>query len=342
MGTNLGELIDTEEISFEHMLNKRIGVDAMNTIYQFLSIIRQPDGTPLKDSSGNVTSHLSGLFYRNRKLLQKGIKPVYIFDGEAPELKAEESKERRKKREKAREEWKKLKEEGKMKKAFSKAAQSSEVNEKMLKEAKKLLDAMGIPYIQAPSEGEAQAAYMNRQGELWAVGSQDWDSLLFGADRFVKNLTITGRRKIPGKDKYRQIVPEKVEKEQALEQLGISHNKLVWIAILIGTDFNPGGVHGIGPKTAIDLVKDYDSFDAVLDDDKVDWEHENAPDAILDFFHDPPLMEDITVEFGKPDRDRIIDVLVDQHDFSEERVASTIDDLEDSLEESQQDLGSYF
>mgnify|MGYP000105397709 CR=1 FL=1 len=341
MGTKLGDLIETEEISFEHMFNKKIGIDAMNTIYQFLSIIRQRDGTPLKDSQGNITSHLSGIFYRNAKLLEKNIKPVYIFDGKAPDLKAEESKERRKKREKAREEWKKLKEEGKMKKAFKKATQSSKLTSDMLVEAKKLLDALEIPYIQAPSEGEAQAAYMNRKGSIWAVGSQDWDSLLFGADRFVKNLTVTGKRKIPGKDRYRKIVPEKVEAETALKELNIPREKLVWIAMLIGTDFDPKGIKGIGPKTAIKLVRKYDSLDSLLEDDKVEWEHENDPHRIFDFFMNPPVEENDDFSFGKPDRDRVFEVLVEQHDFSENRVKSTFEKIEDAMKETQQDLGSF-
>ncbi len=342
MGTKLGDLIETEEISFDHMFNKQIGIDAMNTIYQFLSIIRQRDGTPLKDSNGNITSHLSGIFYRNSKLLEKNVKPVYVFDGEAPELKAEESKERRKKRENAREEWKKLKEEGKLKKAFKKATQSSKLTPDMVKEAKKLLDAMGIPYIQAPSEGEAQAARMNQEGCIWAVGSQDWDSILFGADRFVKNLTVTGKRKIPGKQQYRKVVPEKVESEKALEELGITREKLVWIGMLIGTDFNPKGIKGIGPKTAIKLVKKHESFEDLMEDEKVEWDQENDPEKILEFFMDPPVENNINIEYGKPDRDRIFEVLVEEHDFSENRVNSTYKKLEDAMEQSQQDLGSYF
>ncbi len=342
MGSDLGELVDTEEISFEHMNNRKIGIDAMNTIYQFLSIIRQRDGTPLKDSNGNITSHLSGLFYRTGKLLKKNIKPVYIFDGEAPKLKSKEAKERRKKRENAREEWKKLKEEGKLKKAYKKATQSSKLTEDMIIESKKLLDAMGVPYIQAPSEGEAQAAWMNRNGDTWAVGGQDWDALLFGADRLVRNLTITGKRKIPGKQKYRKVVPEKIESEKALEELGISREKLIWLAIMIGTDFDPGGVKGIGPKTGYKLVQEYDSFEKLLEDDKLeDWEPENDPQEILKFFQDPPVDREASFEFGELDRERIVEVLVEEHDFSEDRVNSTAEKIEESMKESQKGLGEY-
>jgi flap endonuclease-1 len=342
MGTDLGDLIEPEEISFEHMLNKKIGVDAMNTLYQFLSIIRQADGTPLKDSQGRVTSHLSGLFYRTTKLIDKGIKPIYIFDGKPPDLKAKEAKERRKRREKAEEEWKRLKEEGKMKKAFTKATQSSKLTGDMIEESKKLLDGMGVPHVQAPSEGEAQAAWMNREGDIWAVGGQDWDSLLFNAERMVKNLTTTGRRKIPGKNAYKTVVPEKIELETALQQLEVRQEQLIWLAMLIGTDFNPGGIKGIGPKTGIKLVREYDSFDALLDDDKVDWKRDNDPHAILDFFQDPPVDKEAEYEFETPDADAVRTLLIQEHGFSEDRVISTLNTLEDASKESQSDLGSYF
>lgn len=340
MGTDLGELIETEEISFDHLLDREIAVDAMNTMYQFLSIIRQPTGEPLKDSQGHVTSHLSGLFYRNAKLLEKNVKPVYVLDGSPPDLKAEEAKERRKKREKAREEWKELLEEGKMKKAFSKATQSSKLTGEMVEEATELLDAMGIPHVQAPSEGEAQASHMNQQGQVWAVGSQDWDSVLFGAERFVRNMTTTGRRKVPGKDKYREVVPEKVECRAALEELGVTREQLTWAAVLMGTDFDPGGIKGVGPVHAMEYIREHDSFEEILEQEDLEWDHDNDWRAILEFFQDPPT-EDIEFSYGDPDRDAIIEVLVEKHDFSEDRVTSTVDRLEDALQSTQSSLSSF-
>ena len=135
MGVDLGELVEGKDIEFADLNDKKVSIDAMNTLYQFLSIIRQRDGTPLKDSSGNVTSHLSGLFYRNIGLLENNIRPVYVFDGAAPDLKEKETTKRRKKREEAREEWKKLKEEGKISEAYSKATQSSKLTGDMVKES---------------------------------------------------------------------------------------------------------------------------------------------------------------------------------------------------------------
>lgn len=338
MGVDLGELVEGEDIEFADLNDKEVSVDAMNTMYQFLSIIRQRDGTPLKDSSGNTTSHLSGLFYRNINLLENNIRPVYVFDGAMPDLKEKESARRRKKREEAREEWKKLKEEGKISEAYSKATQSSKLTGEMIEEAKKLLEAMGIPAVQAPSEGEAQAARMVGD-DVYAVASQDWDCLMFGADRMVKNLTQRKKRKTSGGGK-KEISTEMIELDEVLSELGIRHEKLVWMGILMGTDFNPDGIHGIGPKTALKLVKQYESFEELLEDEKVEWESENDPHAILDFIQNPPV-DETDYRFEEPDEERIREILVEEHDFSEDRVNSGIDKLEKALEARQSGLDSF-
>ncbi len=341
MGVDLGGLIEPEEISFEELHDRELAVDAMNTLYQFLSIIRQRDGTPLKDSQGRITSHLSGVFYRNINLLENNIRPVYVFDGETPELKQKESARRKKKREEAREEWKRLKEEGKISEAYSKATQSSKLNEEMLVEAKKLLDAMGLPYVQAASEGEAQAAYMTHSdsGDIYAVASQDWDCLLFGAERMVKNLTSRKTRKTSSGGR-KKVSTERIELEDVLEQLEVTQEQLIWMGVLMGTDFNPDGVEGIGPKTSLKLVKKYDRFDEILEDDKVDWDSDADPETIIKFFQDPPV-EDVDYGFEEPDEERIRQILVDDHDFSENRVNSGLEKLRKAMESRQSGLESF-
>lgn len=339
MGVDLGDLVEREEISFADLNDKEIAVDAMNTLYQFLSIIRQRDGTPLKDSNGNVTSHLSGLFYRNINLLENNIRPVYVFDGEAPELKEKETTKRRKKREEAHEEWKRLKDEGKVSEAYSKATQSSKLTGDMIKESKRLLDAMGIPYVQAPSEGEAQAAYMVSQGDVFAVGSQDWDCLLFGADKMVKNLTTRKKRKTSSGGR-KEISTELINLDSVLEQLEIDQKKLIWMGVLMGTDFNPDGIHGIGPKTALKLVRKYDSWAEVFEDEKVEWDSEADPEEIIEFFENPPV-EKAEYSYGDLDKEKVREILVDEHDFSNERVSSGLKDLENALSSRQSGLGSF-
>lgn len=335
--------MEPEKISFADLNDKELAIDAMNTLYQFLSIIRQRDGTPLKDSSGNITSHLSGVFYRNINLLENNIRPVYVFDGETPDLKEKESSRRRKKREEAREEWKKLREEGKVDEAFTKATQSSKLDGEMIKDAKRLLEAMGLPYINARSEGEAQAAHMTSgsyPGDIYAVGSQDWDCLLFGAERMVRNLTTRKTRKTSGGGE-KKVSVERIELESVLNQLEISREKLVWMGVLMGTDFNPDGVKGVGPKTGLKLVKEYDSFDSLLKDKKLEeWEPENDPGTIREFFLDPPIAE-IEYSFENPDTDRIRQILVEEHDFSQKRVDSGIEKLQTAMESRQSGLESF-
>ncbi len=338
MGVNLADLIEPEEIEFQDLNDKVIAIDAMNALYQFISIIRQRDGTPLKDSSGDVTSHLSGLFYRNINLLEKNIRPVYVFDGAMPDMKEKETSQRKKKREEALEEWKKLKEDGKVSEAYSKATQSSKLTSEMVKQSKELLTAMGLPYIEAPSEGEAQAAYMASQGDVYAVGSQDWDCVLFGAETMVRNLTSRKTRKTSS-GKRKKVSTERIKLETVLEKLDITREQLIWLGMLVGTDFNDG-VHGIGPKTGLKLVKKHESLEELLEDEKVEWDSDNSPEKIFDFFMNPPV-EEAKFEFSDVQAKEIKRILVDKHDFSEDRVSSKIADLEKALEARQSGLNSF-
>jgi len=235
--TELGKLIPDNlrrRIDFNQLNGKVIALDAYNALYQFLASIRQPDGTPLMDSQGRVTSHLSGLLYRTINLLEYGIKPVYVFDGKPPELKLLEIEKRRRVREKAVEEWVKAMEEGRRAEARKYAQRALFITNDMVDEAKKLLNYMGVPWVQAPSEGEAQAAYMAIRGIVWAVGSQDYDSLLFGAPKLVRNLTISGRRKLPGKDEYVEVNPELIELGDVLKALKLRDRaQLIDLAIIL-------------------------------------------------------------------------------------------------------------
>ncbi|MCK4713991.1 MAG: flap endonuclease-1, partial [Candidatus Aenigmarchaeota archaeon] len=266
MGVNLREIVTPEQIEMDSLNGKVIAIDALNIIYQFLSIIRDRfTGEPLKDSQGNVTSHLSGLFYRTTRMLESGITPVFIFDGKPPEFKKGTQLERQRIKEAAQVKLDEAIREGDREKIRLYAQQTSRVTEDMLTEAKKLLDAMGIQYVEAPSEGEAQASYMNRKGVVYACGSQDWDSLLFGASRLIRNLASTGRRKLPGKEAYVRVHPEMIDMIDTLSDLSINHDQLICIGMLVGTDYNPGGIKGIGPKKALELVKEKKTFENVME-----------------------------------------------------------------------------
>jgi len=327
LGINLRDVIlshPEEDIgAFEgHVM----ALDAYNAIYQFLSSIRQPDGTPLMDSRGRVTSHLSGVRYRTSTIMAKGVRMVYVFDGPPHPLKQETIEARQEVRRKAREEWEAALAEGDMEGARMKAQQTSVLDRDMVAEAKVLLDAMGVPWVDAPADGEAQAAHMCSRGDVWAVASQDYDGLLFGADRLLRNATLSGRRKLPGRGRreYVQVVPERVDLRENLEALGITREQLVDAAILVGTDFNPG-VRGVGPKTAIKLVREHRDLQGALRARGVEVDHRDEVRAI---FLEPAVTDDYSTRFQSPDMDAALRLLVDDHQFSESRVRSALEKLE--------------
>jgi len=336
LGVNLRDLIPEEarrQVELKALKGHVIALDAYNMLYQFLTAIRQPDGTPLMDRMGRVTSHLNGLFYRTISMAEAGVKPVYVFDGKPPEMKRRELEERIKRREEAEKKYRETLVQGRLEEARKYAVQAARLTDDMVRESKELLDAMGIPWIQAPAEGEAQAAYMTRKGDAWAAGSQDYDSLLFGAVRLVRNLAITGRRKLPGRDQYVEVKPEVIELEALLKALGITREQLIVVGILLGTDYNPGGVKGYGPKTALRLVKSVgDPLKALRAIPKSEW-GDVDPVKIYEYFLNPPVTDDYRIEFREPDEKRIFEILVERHDFNPERVKRAVERLRKAYRE---------
>ena len=336
MGVNLRDIIPDkarQEVELKTLRGYIIALDAYNMLYQFLSAIRQPDGTPLKDSQGRITSHLSGLFYRTVNLVEEGLKPVYVFDGKPPEMKRKELEERAARRKEAAERYLKAKEAGAVEEARKYAQASSELVSDMVEESKRLLDAMGIPWVQAPADGEAQAAFMARRGDAWAAGSQDYDSLLFGSPRLVRNLAITGKRKLPNKDEYVEVKPETIDLNAMLKLLGITREQLIVLGILVGTDFDPGGVKGFGPKTALSFVRSYKDPNKALEAIKAQLTDVD-PFKIYEYFLNPPVNQQFKVEFKEPNVDAIKEILVKEHDFSEDRVVKAAERLRKSYREN--------
>ena len=322
MGVNFKDLIPKNPIKLEDLAGKIIAIDAYNAIYQFLSIIRQPDGTPLKDSTGKVTSHLSGLFYRTSNLIEMGIKPIYVFDGESPSLKAVEIERRRQVKVKAVAHYEKAAEKGDTEKMFMYAQASTSMKDYMLSDSQKLLGLMGLPWVQAPGEGEAQAAHMNKKGDADYCASQDYDSLLFGACKLLRNVTISGRRR-RGKVMI-EVVPEVVELPKTLHECSLTQEQLIDVGILIGTDFNPDGVKGIGPKTALKLIKQYGTLKNALPHienvtfaDKID--------EIREIFLCPKVTDIYKLEWKEPDQVGLVDFMSRQKEFGEERIKKSIE-----------------
>jgi flap endonuclease-1 len=327
LGVNLRDLIPKMTVRLEDLGGKSIAIDAYNALYQFLAIIRQPDGTPLKDSSGRVTSHLSGLLYRTSNLVEMGIKPIYVFDGTPPALKEVEIKRRSRVKEEAAVRYEKALKEGKMEEARVYAQATSRLKDYMAEDSKKLLNFMGIPWVQAPSEGEAQAAHLAKRGHADYCASQDYDSLLFGAPKLVRNVTISGRRKLPSKNVVVEVVPEIVELDQVLKECGITYEQLVDVGILIGTDFNPDGIEGLGPKTALKLIKEHGTLEQTLPFVK-NAQFPAEPQRIREIFLQPAITDNYKIEWKEPDVQGLINFIVRERDFSEDRVRKTLEKMQ--------------
>ncbi len=325
MGVKLGDIVTKQKVELGQLRGRVVAIDAMNSLYQFLSIIRQRDGEPLRDSKGRITSHLSGLFYRTANFVEAGIRPVYVFDGEPPRLKARTVEQRRALREEAAEEWKRAVREGRVEEAKKFAQRAGRVDEQVIKQAQTLLGHMGLPWVQAPGEGEAQAAHLVLRGHAWAAASQDFDSLLFGAPTLVRNLAITGRRKLPGKDAYVMVSPEIIELEAVLEELGVTREQLVDIGILVGTDYNEG-IKGIGPKKALELVKKEGSIEKIAKTE-LGEQFDVDPLEVREIFLKPNVTDKYKLGWEEPDPEGIKRFLCDEHDFSESRVQIGVDKL---------------
>ena len=332
MGVNLRVLVPKTTVKLVDLSGKSIAIDAYNALYQFLAIIRQPDGTPLKDRSGRVTSHLSGLLYRTSNLVEMGIKPIYVFDGVPPALKETEIKRRMKVKKEALVKYERAVKEGRIAEARVYAQATSRLKDYMAEDSKRLLDLMGIPWVQAPSEGEAQAAHLAKREDAYYCASQDYDSLLFGAPRFVRNVTISGRRKLPRKKVYIEVVPEIVELEQVLKECGITYEQLIDVGILIGTDFNPEGIKGLGPKTALGLVREHGSLENVLPHIK-NAEFPVEPQRIREIFLHPKVTDNYKIEWKEPNAEDVINFICRERDFSENRVRKTLEKMRKGAEE---------
>ncbi len=328
MGVKLGSLFPSEQISFKDLHDRIIVIDAYNVLHQFLATIRQRDGTALKNADGKITSHLSGLFYRTSNLVQNRIKPVYVFDGKPHQLKQEAIDERNRRRLQAEKEWKDALEKGDTEKARIKAQQTSRVTDEIVKQSKQLLDILGIPFVQAPQEGEAQATYMVKKGDGYAVGSQDFDCLLIGSPVLIRNLTSSSKRKLPGKKAYVTVHPERIYLNYTLEKLGISQKQLVDMAIMMGTDFNEG-IKGIGPKKSLNLIKKNGNIENVISligcEEVPTFETINQ---IRSLFLHPKTTDDYSLTWSTPDKAGLIQYLGDEFQFSTERIESMLEKFE--------------
>lgn len=340
MGLDLKPLCIREKTSLDYFASKVVAIDAYNAIYQFLAIIRGPDGMPLVDYNGAITSHINGLFYRNINFLSLGIKPVYVFDGRPPSLKSAEIERRKQVKREATIKYELAISQGKYDEAKKYAQQTSILKDEMVEDSKKLLGLFGIPFVQAPSEGEATAAHMTVTGTAFASASQDFDSLLFGAKKLVRNFSTSGKRKLPNRNTTIEIEPELIDFNKTLSELEITREQLVDVGILIGTDFNPDGFERIGPKTALKLIKQHGKLEEIpkiQDDlDKIDY------NKIREIFLHPQVADVSDLNFGSVDYQGVTNYLTKERSFSLDRVESSLNRLKKSIEKKSQSLEQWF
>jgi len=343
MGTKLKEILVKRDIEFEDLEGKKIVIDSFNIFFQFLSSIRQRDGSLLTDSKGNVTSHLVGLFTRTAKLLQYKIMPIFVFDGVAPALKKKEIERRTEIKKEAEIKYREAVEKENIEEMKKYLARTTRLTDEMIEEAKRLISAMGLPIVQAPSEGEAQAAYIVNKGEAYAMVSQDYDSLLFGVKRLIQNLTVSERKKLPGRYVFERVKPVMIDLDENLKLLEIDREQLIVLGMLVGTDYNIGGIKGIGPKNALKLVKRYGhNFDALFRDVKWDLYFDYPWNVVFDLIINMPTTDEYHLEWKRIDREKIIKLLCDEHDFNKERVLSILKKIDESTKkEEQKSLGRW-
>ena len=325
MGVLLTPIVVRHPTTLEALHGRTIAIDGNLELYQFLSIMRTRDGTPLQDSRGRITSHLNGLVFRTTRLIvDYDIRPVFVFDGPPPELKWPEIRKRREVREKSQREYRAAIASGDTATAWSKAVMTARLTRPMVEEAKTLLGLLGVPWIQAPSEGEAQAAFLTQRGDVWAAGSKDYDSLLFGAPRMVRFLAVGSTEFLPSQGRSRSVPPEVLDLEENLEHLGLTREQLIDVAILVGTDFNEG-VKGIGPKTAVKRIREWKSLDHAPAEVSAALPAEI--EAIRGFFTNPPVSTESVPAPRSPDERALFRFLCEEREFSHDRVEKAVQRL---------------
>ncbi|MCX8189162.1 MAG: flap endonuclease-1 [Nitrososphaeria archaeon] len=324
MGARLSPLVKTKKINLSTLSNKIVAFDANNLLYQFLALIRIPNGTLFKDHTGRITSHLLGASLRITRLMADyNVRPIMVFDGAPNILKMKALEERKKQRTKAFKEWKEAIEEGDLKKAFSKAVVSATLSKELIEDAVSMFKLMGIPIILAQEDAEAQASYICERNDVWAVATQDYDALLYGAPRIVRYVTIHGTEFLPSKMMIKPLVPELICLEETLRFLELSREQLIDVAILSGTDFNRG-VPMIGPKKAYNLIKKYECIEKIPDN-KIREKIGNFKE-IRQLFLQPKVTSEYSIAFKKPEIDELTKFFR-QRDFSEKNIDKIVERL---------------
>ncbi|VVC92293.1 unnamed protein product [Leptidea sinapis] len=303
-----------KEMEIKNYFGRKVAIDASMSLYQFLIAVRS-EGAQLTSVDGETTSHLMGTFYRTIRLVENGIKPVYVFDGKPPEMKSHQLNKRAERREEAEKELQKATEAGD-------TASMEKFNRRLVKvtkqhgeEARELLKLMGVPVVEAPCEAEAQCAALVKAGKVFAVATEDMDALTFGADVLLRHLTFSEARKMP---------VQEFHLNQVLSGLELNHSEFIDLCILLGCDYC-GSIRGIGPKRAIELIKQHRSLEEVLKN--IDTKKYQPPDNwdytdARRLFTEPEVTDasNIELKWTDPDEEGLVKFLCGDKQFNEERV----------------------
>lgn len=328
-----------KEQKFESYFGRKIAVDASMSIYQFLIVVGRVGNEMLTNEAGEVTSHLQGMFTRTIRLLEAGIKPVYVFDGKPPELKKEELAKRLSRREEATEDLAEAIETGVKEDIERYSKRTVKVTKQHNEDCKKLLRLMGVPVIEAPSEAEAECASLCKSGKVYAVASEDMDSLTFGAPRFLRHLMEPSSKKIPVME---------FEIAKVLEELNLTMDQFIDMCILCGCDYCDT-IRGIGAQTALKLVRQHGSLEKILENlnkDRYqipeDWPYERA----RSLFKEPLVTPEESlpdIKWIAPDEEGLKNFLVNENGFNHERVTKAIEKIKVAKNKASQGrLESFF
>ncbi|RHZ90220.1 hypothetical protein Glove_2g39 [Diversispora epigaea] len=323
IGDHCPGAIKSSEI--KNYFGRKVAIDASMSIYQFLIAVRQ-DGQQLATDSGETTSHLVGMFNRTIRIVENGIKPCYVFDGKPPTLKSGELAKRLERRKEATKNLEEANETGVAADVDKYTRRTVRVTSEHNDDCKKLLKLMGIPFLEAPCEAEAQCAALAQAGKVYAAASEDMDTLTFSSPILLRHLTFSEARKMP---------IDEIHLSKVLEGLEINMDEFIDLCILLGCDYCDS-IKGIGPQRAVELIKKYHSIEETLKniDQKrfpipEDWPYKEA----RELFHKPDVLnlDSIEIKWQDPDVEGIVDYLVREKGFNEERVRKGVEKLSKNL-----------
>ncbi|XP_067870242.1 flap endonuclease 1 isoform X2 [Heterodontus francisci] len=298
-----------KEQQIKHYFGRKIAIDASMSIYQFLIAVRQ-DGNVLQNEEGETTSHLMGMFYRTIRMVENGIKPVYVFDGKPPQLKSAELSKRSERRAEAEKQLAEAQETGDTENIERFNKRLVKVTKQHNDECKQLLQLMGIPYIEAPCEAEASCAALVKAGKVYAAATEDMDALTFGTSVLLRHMTASEAKKLP---------IQEFHLNKALQEAGLTQEQFVDLCILLGSDYCES-IRGIGPKRAIDLIRQHKTIEEIIkniDSSKYtipeDWLYKEARQLFLE--PDVVEAESLDLKWSEPDEEELVKFMCEGKQF---------------------------